>query len=63
MELNHQTRLCRPFPFLFGFRANRNVMVKCKLQSLRSTSSIHPQSRIYAEKGAYVSACSFVLQS
>jgi hypothetical protein len=21
MELNHQTRLCRPFPFLFGFRA------------------------------------------
>ena len=22
MELNHQIRLCRPFPFLFGFRAN-----------------------------------------
>jgi hypothetical protein len=21
MELNHQIRLCRPFPFLFGFRA------------------------------------------
>ena len=30
MELNHQIRLCRPFPFLFGFRANRNVIVKCK---------------------------------
>jgi hypothetical protein len=27
MELNHQIRLCRPFPFLFGFRANRNDMV------------------------------------
>ncbi len=32
MELNHQIRLCRPFPFLFGFRANRNVIVKCKLR-------------------------------
>jgi hypothetical protein len=21
MELNHQIRLCKPFPFLFGFRA------------------------------------------
>ena len=21
MELNHQIRLCRPFPFRFGFRA------------------------------------------
>jgi hypothetical protein len=21
MGLNHQIRLCRPFPFLFGFRA------------------------------------------
>jgi hypothetical protein len=21
MELNHQIRLCRPFPFPFGFRA------------------------------------------
>ena len=21
MELNHQIRFCRPFPFLFGFRA------------------------------------------
>ncbi len=30
MELNHQIRLCRPFPFLFGFRAIRNVSVKCK---------------------------------
>jgi hypothetical protein len=33
MELNHQIRLCRPFPFLFGFRAIRNVRVKCKLWS------------------------------
>jgi hypothetical protein len=32
MELNHQIRLCRPFPFLFGFRANRNVIVTCKLR-------------------------------
>ena len=24
MELNHQIRLCRPFPFLFGFRAILN---------------------------------------
>jgi hypothetical protein len=32
MELNHQIRLCRPFPFLFGFRASRNVIVKCKLR-------------------------------
>jgi hypothetical protein len=32
MELNHQIRFCRPFPFLFGFRANRNVIVKCKLR-------------------------------
>jgi hypothetical protein len=32
MELNHQIRLCRPFPFLFGFRANRNVIVKRKLR-------------------------------
>jgi hypothetical protein len=34
MELNHQIRLCRPFPFLFGFRAifftQREVTVKNK---------------------------------
>ena len=34
MELNHQIWLCRPFPFLFGFRASRNAIVKCKLRFL-----------------------------
>jgi hypothetical protein len=26
MELNHQIRFCRPFPFLFGFRALMNFL-------------------------------------
>jgi hypothetical protein len=28
MELNHQIRLCRPFPFLFGFRAMSKKIVE-----------------------------------
>jgi hypothetical protein len=64
MELNHQIRLCRPFPFLFGFRANRNVIVKCKLRFLYVLlSQIPPQWRTDAEEEAYVPACSFVMQS
>jgi hypothetical protein len=37
MELNHQVRRCRPFPFLFGFRAiSHNVgIVTTAKQSLR----------------------------
>jgi hypothetical protein len=28
MELNHQIRLCRPFPFRFGFRAiSHNIAI------------------------------------
>jgi hypothetical protein len=33
MELNHQIRLCRPFPFRFGVRALINVNVKYEMRS------------------------------
>jgi hypothetical protein len=41
MELNHQIRLCRPFPFRFGFRAlSHNVGIattaKQALQEIRA---------------------------
>jgi hypothetical protein len=47
MELNHQIRLCRPFPFRFGFRAvshNIGIMtVKIKaLQVGQSLTSCDP---------------------
>lgn len=29
MELNHQIRFCRPFPFRFGFRAVLNSLARC----------------------------------
>jgi hypothetical protein len=35
MELNHQIRFCRPFPFLFGFRAIlNNYMVTYRLTDI-----------------------------
>jgi hypothetical protein len=39
MELNHQIRLCRPFPFLFGFRA---ILMEPRYQpSGLALSSLH----------------------
>ncbi len=40
MELNHQIRFCRPFPFLFGFRAiceqcNRTGLLAKTLKVIR----------------------------
>jgi hypothetical protein len=49
MELNHQIRLCRPFPILFGFRAifftQRGVTVKNK--AFRVSSSIRKTKFAY----------------
>jgi hypothetical protein len=44
MELNHQIRLCRPFPFRFGFRAlSHNVgIVTAMKQSLQRTWAALP---------------------
>jgi hypothetical protein len=57
MELNHQIRLCRPFPFLFGFRANRNVNLKRKRRFFTFYFIKLPhQWRTAAEEGGYVSA-------
>ncbi len=46
MELNHQIRFCRPFPFLFGFRAisydigNRTVFKQASQGSDQFNSSV-----------------------
>jgi hypothetical protein len=36
MELNHQIRFCRPFPFRFGFRALCDVLT-CLRKNLNDT--------------------------
>jgi hypothetical protein len=38
MELNHQIRLCRPFPFLFGFRA---ILIEPEVPTFRFGSQVH----------------------
>jgi hypothetical protein len=64
MELNHQIRLCRPFPFLFGFRAIRNVNVKCLLiYFIKTRWESHNSGRFptAADEGAYVGVCDLYL--
>ena len=48
MELNHQIRLCRPFPFLFGFRANSHNadMVRKMNQGVTTGPGSHQFSRV-----------------
>jgi hypothetical protein len=51
MELNHQIRLCRPFPFRFGFRAlSHNVGIvataKQALQEIRAAIVLVPLHEI-----------------
>jgi hypothetical protein len=47
MELNHQIKLCRPFPFRFGFRAlshNVGIVMTAKqaLQEIRAAILLIP---------------------
>jgi hypothetical protein len=48
MELNHQIRLCRPSPFLFGFRAishNADLVTKMN-QGVTAGPGSHQFSRV-----------------
>jgi hypothetical protein len=49
MELNHQIRLCRPFPFRFGFRAlSHNVGIVTPMkQSLKQNWAALPHVALH----------------
>jgi hypothetical protein len=45
MELNHQIRFCRPFPFLFGFRAvSNNVTTVSRFIRALQLARVHIKS-------------------
>jgi arginine repressor len=45
MELNHQIRFCRPFPFLFGFRAvSNNVTTVSRFIRALQLARVHIES-------------------
>jgi hypothetical protein len=57
MELNHQIRLCRPFPFRFGFRAvsHNTGIVTVMVKALQNYDCSRQANRVTAN---YDSPCS-----
>jgi hypothetical protein len=55
MELNHQIRLCRPFPFRFGFRAISHNMGDCEVVNklLQKSRSIGRAVRVLVPADCY----------
>ena len=57
MELNHHIRLCRPFPFRFGFRAlsdNAGIVTagKRSLQFLATDTNFYGKSTSSTSRGS-----------
>lgn len=59
MELNHQIRLCRPFPFLFGFRAllsepRRQSSVRLSIRFIECSRAIRVMPHHFPKKLLFV---------